>query len=168
MMSDLAQQRNWILTATENSELFTKDFLKIFDVAVFLNTTGDVLNEQQQKAFEEFMNTGKGFVGIHSASDTEYEWDWYTKLVGRMFHIHPAIQTAKVNIVDSTFPGLQGFVSNKLWTDEWYEFGPEKVTDLHYALSIDETSYNPTVEWGNRKVKIINPKNIKIQEVFLY
>ncbi len=76
MMSELAQERNWVLTATENSELFTPDFLKTFDVAVFLNTTGDVLNERQQKVFEDFMNTGKGFVGIHAASDCEYDWAW--------------------------------------------------------------------------------------------
>mgnify|MGYP000869350544 FL=1 len=71
MMSDLAQERNWILTATESADLFTPSFLKNFDVAVFLNTTGDVLNDQQQKAFENFMNSGKGFVGIHAASDCE-------------------------------------------------------------------------------------------------
>ena len=135
----------------EDPQGFTDKYLEQFKAVIFLNTTGDILDSAQQKVMERFIQSGKGFVGIHSASDTEYEWDWYTKLVGRMFHIHPAIQTAKVNIVDPTFPGLQVFVSNKLWTDEWYEFGPEKITDLHYVLSIDETSYNPTVEWGNKK-----------------
>ncbi len=135
----------------EDPQGFTDKYLEQFKAVIFLNTTGDILDSAQQKVMERFIQSGKGFVGIHSASDTEYEWDWYTKLVGRMFHIHPAIQTAKVNVVDPTFPGLQGFISNKLWTDEWYEFGPEKITDLHYVLSIDETSYNPAVEWGNKK-----------------
>ena len=52
MMSDLAQERNWFLTATENADLFTPEFLKTFDVVVFLNPTQDVLNELQQKNFE--------------------------------------------------------------------------------------------------------------------
>lgn len=135
----------------ENPNGFTDKYLEQFKVVIFLNTTGDILDSAQQKVMERFIKSGKGFVGIHSASDTEYEWDWYTKLVGRMFHIHPAIQTARVNIVDDSFPGLQGFAGGTLRTDEWYEFGPEKVTDLHYILSIDEASYDPKADWGPNK-----------------
>jgi uncharacterized protein len=137
----------------ENPEGFTDKYLEQFRVVIFLNTTGDIFDSAQQKVMERFIKSGKGFVGIHSASDTEYEWDWYTKLVGRMFHIHPVIQTAKVNILDEAFPGLQGFSANKLWTDEWYEFGPEKVNGLRYILAIDETSYDPKVEWPHRNKK---------------
>jgi uncharacterized protein len=137
----------------ENPESFTDKNLEQFKVIIFLNTTGDILDSAQQKAMERFIKSGKGFVGIHSASDTEYDWEWYTKLVGRMFHIHPVIQTARVNLVDPAFPGLQGFSNNKLWTDEWYEFGPEKVSDLRYILSIDESSYDPKVEWPERNKK---------------
>jgi uncharacterized protein len=137
----------------ENPESFTDNNLEQFRVVIFLNTTGNILDSAQQKVMERFIKAGKGFVGIHSAADTEYDWEWYNRLVGRMFHIHPVIQTAKVNIIDPTFPGLQGFAGNKLWTDEWYEFGEEKVTDLHYILSIDETSYNPIVEWPHRNKK---------------
>lgn len=134
----------------ENPGGFTDKYLEQFRVVIFLNTTGDILDSAQQKVMERFIRSGKGFVGIHSASDTEYDWEWYTKLVGRMFHIHPQIQTAKVNIIDPAFPGLQGFAGNKLWTDEWYEFGPEKIAGLQYALAIDETSYDPKVQWGTK------------------
>jgi uncharacterized protein len=125
----------------ENPKGFNDKYLEQFKVVIFLNTTGDILDTAQQKVMERFIRSGKGFVGIHSASDTEYDWDWYTRLVGRMFRIHPV------------FPGLQGFAGNKLWTDEWYEFGPEKVSDLHYVLSIDESSYDPKVDWPHRNVK---------------
>jgi uncharacterized protein len=135
----------------EDPNSFTDDYLKQFQVIIFLNTTGDIFDSTQQKVMERFIESGKGFVGIHSASDTEYDWDWYTKLVGRMFHIHPAIQTAKINIVDPSFPGLQGFANNKLWTDEWYEFGPEKVSDLHYILAVDESTYNPIAKWAAKQ-----------------
>lgn len=87
----------------EDPEAFTDKYLEQFKVVIFLNTTGDILDSFQQKVMERFIQSGKGFVGIHSASDTEYDWDWYTRLVGRMFYIHPVIQTARVNIVDSLF-----------------------------------------------------------------
>jgi type 1 glutamine amidotransferase len=135
----------------EDPKSFTDKNLEQFKVVIFLNTTGDILDSAEQKVLERFIQSGKGFVGIHSASDTEYGWDWYTKLIGRMFEIHPVIQTARVNVVDPNFPGLQGFTGNKIWTDEWYEFGPEKVSDLKYLLTVDESTYNPKAEWGKNK-----------------
>ena len=135
----------------ENPNGFTDKYLEQFQVIIFINTTADIFDSAQQKVMERFIQSGKGYVGIHSASDTEYDWDWYTKLVGRMFHIHPTIQTARLNVIDPSFPGLQGFANGKLWTDEWYEFGPEKTPGLNYVLSIDETSYDPKVQWGEKK-----------------
>ncbi len=130
---------------------FTDKNLAQFQVIIFLNTTGNILDSAQQKVMERFIHSGKGYVGIHSASDTEYDWDWYTKLVGRMFYIHPVIQTAKLKVLDPKFPGLQGFTEGRLWTDEFYQFGPEKVSDLHYILGSDESSYNPKADWGSKK-----------------
>ena len=150
-LQELAKKNNFNLKLFEDPKVFNDDFLKQFQVIIFLNTTGDIFDSAQQKAIERFIQRGKGFVGIHSASDTEYGWDWYRKLVGRMFHIHPAIQTARMNIVDNTFPGLQGFAGNKWWTDEWYEFGPEEITGLNYILAVDESTYNPKVEWADKK-----------------
>jgi type 1 glutamine amidotransferase len=135
----------------DDPKSFTDKNLEQFQVVIFLNTTGDIFDTAQQKVMERFIHAGKGFVGIHSASDTEYDWDWYTKLVGRMFYIHPAIQTAKLKVLDSKFPGLQGFADGKLWTDEWYTFDKENVSDLNYILGVDETTYNPKVNWGAKK-----------------
>jgi len=134
----------------EDPNGFTDQYLKQFQAVIFLNTTGDIFDEKQQKVMERFIESGKGFVGIHSASDTEYDWEWYTKLVGRMFHIHPVVQTAKLKVADHNFPGLQGFDNGRLWTDEWYEFGPEKTSGLNYILAVDESSYNPKADWGPR------------------
>ncbi|SHH19317.1 hypothetical protein SAMN04488109_3101 [Chryseolinea serpens] len=150
-IQQLGVRNSFDVSLFENPNGFTDKYLEQFQVVIFLNTTGDILDSAQQKVMERFIRSGKGFVGIHSASDTEYDWDWYTKLVGRMFHIHPVIQTAKLNIVDGTFPGLQGFADGKLWTDEWYEFGPEKIAGLKYVLAVDETSYDPKVQWGEKK-----------------
>jgi type 1 glutamine amidotransferase len=137
----------------DDPKSITDKFLEQFQAVIFLCTTGDIFDSAQQKVMERFIHSGKGYVGIHSASDTEYDWDWYTKLVGRMFYIHPPIQTAKLKVLDNTFPGLQGFADGKLWTDEEYQFGPEKVSDLHYILGVDEKSYNPKVDWGAKKAE---------------
>lgn len=150
-IKELGAQNFFDVVLLENPNGITDKYLEQFQVVIFLNTTGDIFDAEQQKVMERFIQSGKGFVGIHSASDTEYDWDWYTKMVGRMFQIHPAVQTAKLNIIDPSFPGLQGFANNKLWTDEWYEFSPEKTTGLNYILAVDEASYNPKVQWGDKK-----------------
>ncbi len=149
-IQQLGVKNHFDVVLLENPNGFNDKYVEQFKVIIFLNTTGDIFDSAQQKVMERFIQSGKGYVGIHSASDTEYDWEWYTKLVGRIFKIHPAIQTAKMNIVDPAFPGLQGF-NNILWTDEWYDFGPEKVSDLTYLLSVDESSYDPKAQWGNNK-----------------
>lgn len=146
----LAQRHFFTVEWHEDPNVFNDNKLKDFSVIVFLNTTGDILNDAQQQAFTKFIQSGKGFVGIHSASDTEYEWEWYTKLVGRMFHIHPLIQTAVLNVKDSDFPGMERIPSSWYWTDEWYEFSGETVKGLNYLLAVDEKTYDPNVKWGEK------------------
>jgi uncharacterized protein len=149
-LKKLAKEKMFDVKVWEDPNGFTDKYLEQFQVIIFLSTSGNIFDSTQQKVMERFVQSGKGFVGIHSASDTEYDWPWYNKLVGRMFHIHPVVQTAKLKIVDATFPGLEGFANDKLWTDEQYEFGEEKVTDLKYILAVDEASYNPKAQWGDR------------------
>src|SRR5690348_2523131 len=79
-LQDLASEKKWEMVATEDAGSFTADNLAKFDSVVFLLTTGDVLDEAQQKAFETYIEGGGGYVGVHSATDTEYDWDWYGRL----------------------------------------------------------------------------------------
>lgn len=152
-MKDLATKNFFNLTWNQDGLPITEKYLQNFQVIIMLNTSGDIFNNEEQKAIEKFIESGKGYVGIHSASDTEYDWPWYTKLVGRMFHIHPVIQTAKLRLTKNSFPGMTGFSEGTLWTDEWYEFGPETINNLIYILAVDESSYNPKVEWNDRNIK---------------
>lgn len=144
MMSDLAQERKWILTATENAELFTPEFLNTFDVVVFLNPTQNVLDELQQKNFEAFMANGKGFVGIHAAADCEYDWAWYGELIGAFFKTHPPAQTGTVIIENSDHPTMAPFKGMKSYRtfDEWYTFKENPRAKVHVLASLDETSLN--------------------------
>lgn len=133
--------------------VFNDKELAKYKAVIFAVTTGDVLNEQQQAAFERYIRAGGGYVGIHSASDTEYDWDWYTRLVGHMFRIHPAVQTAVLKVEDRNFPGMERFAPRSLATEEWYEFGPARSDKLKYLLSVDESTYDPKTKWPDREGK---------------
>src|SRR4051812_20638190 len=85
----LGKENNFDVDTTTNPDKFTVANLKQYAAVIFLSTTGDVLNNEQQKAFEQYIKSGRGFVGVHSATDTEYEWPWYGDLVGAYFKNHP-------------------------------------------------------------------------------
>ena len=149
----LAERHTFSVDWQENASVFNDKALEKYSCVLFLNTTGNILNPEQKAAFEKFIKSGKGYVGIHSASDTEYGWEWYTKLVGMMFKIHPQQQTAYLNVIDSNFPGMERFPKKLLWTDEWYEFKEILSKDLKYLVAVDEKSYNPVVKWGDNESK---------------
>jgi len=143
----LGQLHDFNVFWTEDpSRVFKDEELKKYKAVIFLSTTGDVLNDEQQAAFERYIKAGGGFVGIHAAADTEYGWPWYTKMVGHMFHIHPLVQTATIKVEDPNFPGMDRFAKRFLWTEEWYEFDASRSNKLHYLLSVDEKTYKPTFE----------------------
>lgn len=134
---------------TEDAKrIFTDEVLAKHSVVIFLLTTGDVLDEQQQAAFERYIRAGGGYVGIHSASDTEYQWPWYTKMLGHMFRTHPPVQTAMVNVESHDFPGMERFPARFLFTEEWYEFDEPRSPKLNYLLSVDEATYEPKTRSG--------------------
>lgn len=152
-MRELAAQHHFAIDWHEDSSIFNDERLKKYQAVVFLLTTGDILNDEQQAAMERFIRSGKGFVGIHSASDTEYDWDWYTKMVGRTFHIHPENQTADLLVLNRKFPGLDRMPDRFLWTDEWYEFGAERIEGLNYILAVDAQTFDPYAKWGEKESK---------------
>ncbi len=146
----MAERNYFTVEWHENASVFNDKKLEEFQVIIFLSTTGNILNDEQQKAMEKFVQAGKGFVGVHSAADTEYDWEWYTKLVGRMFKIHPVIQTATLKLHDAKFPGMERVPATWQWTDEWYEYGEEKIKGLNVLLSVDEKTFDPNVKWGDK------------------
>ena len=147
----MAENHYFTLDWQEDSSLFNDKNLANYDVIVFLMTSGDVLNEAQQQAMQKFIQAGKGFVGVHSAADTEYDWPWYGKLVGHHFVIHPRIQSAQLRVINRKFPGVEYLPDSGLWTDEWYEFGPQLSDNLTYVLTVDESTYSPHADWGSVK-----------------
>jgi type 1 glutamine amidotransferase len=136
----LGQENNFDVDTTTNAEKFTADNLKQYAAVIFLSTTGDVLNDTQQAAFEQYIKAGGGFVGVHAATDTEYDWPWYGKLVGAYFKSHPKQQEATLNVVDRNFIATKHLPETwKRW-DEWYNY-KWIADDLHVLIKIDEKSY---------------------------
>src|SRR5207344_424551 len=136
----LGTENNFEVDTTRNADYFSEDSLRRYSAIVFLCTTGDVLDYRQEAAFERYIQAGGGFVGIHSATDTEYDWGWYGRLVGAYFNGHPRPQEAVLKVLDSTNPATAHLPAEWKRTDEWYNF--KKLNkDVKVLLSIDEKSY---------------------------
>jgi len=129
-----------VVWTEDAGRVFTDQELPKYQAVVFLLTTGDVLDERQQATFERFIKAGGGYVGVHSAADTEHGWPWYTRLVGRMFVSHPAIQSAVLTVEERNFPGMDRYARRSLATEEWYDFGPAR-SDLTYLMTVDGSTY---------------------------
>jgi len=136
----LGQENNFDADTTTDSKKFTYDNLKQYAAVIFLNTTGDVLNDAQQAEFEKYIKSGGGFVGVHSATDTEYDWQWYGNLVGAYFKSHPAQQNAVFHVVDRTFIATKHLPAEWKRFDELYNF-KWVAPNLHILITIDEKSY---------------------------
>jgi type 1 glutamine amidotransferase len=142
-LEETGRELGWEVTATEDAALFTDESLGRFDAVVFLMTTGDVLDEDQQAAFERFVKKGKGYVGIHSASDTEYDWPFYGNLVGAYFRSHPEIQQATYRVENREHPATRHLPPSWVRTDEHYSFRENPRGKVQVLISLDEASYAP-------------------------
>ncbi|MDB5243729.1 MAG: cytochrome, partial [Spirosoma sp.] len=128
---------------TENADRFNEENLKRYRAVVFLSTTGDVLNSQQQNAFERYIQAGGGYLGIHAATDTEYDWPWYNKLAGAWFANHPMpnnIQKGTFVVTDKTNPATSFLPERWEREDEFYSFKNISPA-LHVLMTIDEKTY---------------------------
>ena len=139
----LAEEHDLGVHATEDASAFELDNLREYAAVVFLSTTGDVLDEQQQTAFMAYIGAGGGYVGIHSASDTEYDWPWYGRLVGAYFDGHPSnpgVRTGTLLVADPDHPATEHLPRPWIRADEWYDLRDPQ-PGLTVLLEIDELSY---------------------------
>lgn len=139
-LQKLAKNHGWTADHTEDASVFNNENLKKYQAVIFLSTTGNILNEKQQDAFKQYINDGGGFVGIHAAADTEYEWPWYGKLVGAYFESHPRTQQAALVLVDANHPSTTFLPEQWQRTDEWYNY-KNISPDINILLKLDESSY---------------------------
>ena len=136
-----AKENDMEVVATEDAEVFTDKTLVDMDVIVFLNTTGDVLDKTQQEAMQRFIQGGGGWVGIHGAADTEYDWPWYGKMMGAYFAGHPAVQRGQVVVQDKTHPAMAHLPTTWERVDEWYDYRDVPDQSVQILATLDEGSY---------------------------
>ncbi|HSR25460.1 MAG TPA: ThuA domain-containing protein [Candidatus Eisenbacteria bacterium] len=138
----LGREHGFGVDSTEDAGRFTPSNLARYRVVVFLSTTGEVLQGAERDALRGFVRGGGGFVGVHSAADTLYDWPWYGALVGAYFARHPAVQPAALRVEDASHPSTRGLPDPWTWTDEWYDFRASPRPEVHVLLAVDESSYH--------------------------
>jgi type 1 glutamine amidotransferase len=138
----IGSESGFLVDATEDPEAFRDATLSAYRVVVFLLTTGDVLDADGQAALERFVGSGGGFVGVHSATDTEYDWPFYGRLVGEYFAGHPSVQPATVRIEDRAHPATALLPVAWPRTDEWYNFRTNPRGRVHVLATLDEGTYS--------------------------
>ncbi len=140
-LEKLGAAHGFAVTASEDGAAFTDQGLAAFQSVVFLNTTGDVLDEAQQQSFERYVSGGGGYVGVHAAADTEYDWPFYGRLVGAWFRGHPAVQDATVLVADRAHPATSMLPARWQRRDEWYAYRGNPRGNMHVLATVDERSY---------------------------
>src|SRR5690606_2787018 len=135
-MGQLSKLHKFAMTWTHQANSLEGD-LSRYAAIIFMNTSGEELNDAQRKNLENYMRKGGNAMIVHRGIITPNgDWPWYEKMVGRSFRIHPMMQTAVVNVVDHSFPATFGIPARWLWTDEWYEFTNPHQIKINPVLKI--------------------------------
>lgn len=104
-LQKLGDKHGFTVHESDNPNDFTIENLSTYDALVFSNTNNTIFDsEEQRDAFKTYINNGGGFVGIHSASGSERNWPWFSKLLGGNFERHAPQQDFTVSIVDRSHP----------------------------------------------------------------
>ncbi len=151
---NMGKENGFLVDTTTNSSFFDDFNLKQYHAVIFNNTTQNVLNAEQQAAFERYIQAGGGFVGIHAAADTEYEWPWYNKLMGAHFSSHPHnpnVKKATVSVTNKTHPSTSGLPDRWERTDEWYNYR-SFYPGIKVLAYLDENSYEGGANGSNHPI----------------
>ena len=137
----LGADNGFAVTATEDADHFTATNLAGYQVVVFLSTSGELFGAAQRSAFESYIGGGGGFVGIHAATASEYDWPFYGGLVGAYFADHPEIQQATVRVEDVSTVSTAHLDPTWVRTDEWYNYRTNPRAEVRVLLTVDEGTY---------------------------
>jgi uncharacterized protein len=149
-LQQMAAENNWNLYHTEDSLYFSRASLDTLDLVIFLLTTDDIFDADQQQAIQAFVENGGGLLTIHTGTVTENNWPWFMEMMGARFIGHPPVQEGKLIIEDRTHPATS-FFPDSIWIieDEWYSFDRNPRNEVNVLISIDESSYDLRNDEGN-------------------
>lgn len=139
----LGAEHGFIVDTTEDAAVFNEEDLKHYRAVVFLNASGDILNEQEQNSFQRFIQAGGGFLGIHGPTDAERDWPWYGKLIGAYFDSHPNnpnVRKGRYWVIDKNHLATKELPDHWVREDEFYNFRIVNPA-IKPLITIDESSY---------------------------
>ncbi|MDX1760692.1 MAG: ThuA domain-containing protein [Christiangramia sp.] len=139
-LQQIGREEGFSTTVSRDSRYLIENGIDQFDLVIFLNTTGDIFNNEEQIVFQNYMDNGGNFFGIHSAADTEYDWPWYGDLVGAYFKGHPEVQQAEIMVKTPDHITVEHLPRNWERTDEWYNY-KDINKGLNVLLTLNEDSY---------------------------
>ncbi len=144
LIEKLGLERGWEVDVTHHSGSFNDTRLAQYDVVAFINSTGNILNEAEQAAFERFIRYGGGYVGTHSAADTEHGWEWYGKMIGGYFKSHPSVdQVGATHLENKDHPALKHLQETVPVLEEWYDYtvNVRGIPGVTVLMTVDESTY---------------------------
>jgi type 1 glutamine amidotransferase len=140
----LGAENKFDVDTTTDVTKFTTSNLKQYAALIFLSPTGTGVfkDSTEKEALKHYIKSGGGFVGIHAATDFEYDWQWYGQLVGGYFLGHPRnnIQEAVLNVIDHDNISTKHLPSQWKRKDEYYSYKPGMDKDLHFLITLDENT----------------------------
>lgn len=143
MLQTLGQDNGFAVQQTEDPADFNDEGLARYDVVVWLSTDGEVMTEPGRQAFQRYIRAGGGWVGLHAANASEYNWAWYGQLIGggAFFQNHPPIQSGRVNVEIADHPSTAHLPQSFTVTDELYTFRANPRSSVKVLMTLDESSY---------------------------
>lgn len=150
----MGRERGFSVETSEDASIFQEKNLKSYNVIVFLNTTLDIFDESQQLEFQRWVQAGGGFIGIHGAADTEYDWPWYGQLVGAYFNGHPNdpnVREAVIRRVDKAHVSTRKLPDDWQRSDEWYNYKSIN-PNINVLLNLDESTYEGGTNGENHPI----------------
>lgn len=147
----LGRENGFVVDTTRDARYFVQDSLQNYSAVVFLSTTMNVLNGDQQVAFERYIQAGGGYAGVHAAADTEYDWPWYNRLAGAYFLSHPKQQTASIDVKDKNHKSTAHLPDRWTRWDEWYNY-KSIYPGIKVLATLDETTYEGGANGDNHPI----------------
>jgi len=136
-LEKICKDNGWTFETTDDAGIFTKEKISKFDVLVFSNTNNETFDtEEQKKVFQEYIGSGGGFVGIHSACGSERSWPWFWANLGGKFVRHPRLQSFEIKVIDKEHPSTAHLGDTWQWEDECY-FMNELNPAMKILLAVD-------------------------------
>lgn len=147
IFESIAEKNNWNLYVTDDAGVFNADQLPLFDLVIYNNATGKILNPDQRELFRNYILNGGGFMGVHGAGDASHHWDFYEDtLIGAKFSHHPIefqIQEGTLQKelhTDSSHRFNAVLPTTFKSSDEWYVFYESpRLKGAEVLYTLDET-----------------------------